>query len=231
VVKPVSVVTLSLLLLCGCGASTGAPCADGGEALRPIVAGGPLETRYQPLVVGATWVYQVNDGVETTMQTVTVEAEDTFAGAEPGARGFRVLTQKAYGVTLTSWWEDRGDQVVRHRELSVDGKGVTYGDETFIPARPVVDELAKHLTLGATWKQRFSDIIQDSGTTYSDCKSDKFAIQATEEQVTVPAGTFTALKVTRTDSGATEWFAQGVGRVKHVSNSTAELVSFSIPQP
>jgi hypothetical protein len=217
-----------MLFLVGCGDHTGAPCADGGEALRPIVAGGPLETRYLPLVVGATWTYMVTGGAETTMQTVTVEAEETFAGAE--GTGYRLLTQKPYGVQLTSWWEDRGDQVVRHRELSVDGKGFTYGDETFVPGRPVVDELPKHVAVGASWKQRFSDIIQDSGTTYSDCKADKFEIQAVEEVVTVPAGTFTCLKVKRTDSGATAWFARGVGKVKQVSSTTAELVSFSLPR-
>jgi hypothetical protein len=227
-VKAVSLTAIFLLLV-GCGDHTGAPCANGGEALRPIVAGGPLETRYMPLVVGATWTYEVDDGVETTTQTVTVEAEDTFAGAEPGARGFRVLTRKAYGVTETAWWEDRGDQVVRHRELSIDGKGHAFGDESFVPGRPVVDELAKHLTPGATWKQHFSDIILDSGTTYSDCKSDKFEVDAVDEAVTVPAGTFAALKVVRTDTGAVDWFAPGVGRVKHAAGSKAELVSFSIP--
>jgi len=230
VVKVGSIAAICLLLA-GCGDHTGAPCTDGGETLRPIVASGPLETRYLPLIVGASWTYEVTSSVETTMQTVAVEAEDTFAGAEPGARGFRVVTQKAYGVTLTAWWEDRGDQVVRHRELSVDGKGITYGDESFLPARPVVDELAKHSVVGATWKQRFSDIILDSGTTYSDCKADQFEIQAVEEQVTVPAGTFTCLRVRRTDSGATAWFAKGVGKVKQVSDTTAVLVSFSIPRP
>jgi hypothetical protein len=49
--------------------------------------------------------------------------------------------------------------------------------------------------------------------------------------VTVPAGTFTTLRVHRTDSGATAWFARGVGKVKQVSSSKVELVSFSIPQP
>jgi hypothetical protein len=218
-------------LTLGCADYTGAPCADGGEALRPIVAGGPPETRYLPLAVGATWTYRVEGGNETSAQTVTVEAEETFTGLEPGSHGFRVLTQKAYGAQLVSWWEDRGDQVVRHRELSIDGKGATYGDESFVPARPVVDELAKHTTLGASWKQRFSDIIEDSGTIYSDCKADKFEIQAVDEAVTVPAGTFTTLRVHRTDSGATAWFARGVGKVKQVSSSKVELVSFSIPQP
>jgi hypothetical protein len=217
--------------MAGCGSHAGSPCADGGEALRPIVAGGPLETRYLPLVVGATWTYAITGSLETTVQTVTVEAQDTFAGAEPDAMGYRVVTQKAYGAQLISWWEDRGNQVVRHRELAIDGKGATYGDESFVPGRPVVDELPKHTTLAATWKQRFSDIILDSGDTYSDCKADKFQVQAVEETVTVPAGTFTCLKVKRTDSGATAWFARGVGKVKQTSDTTAELVSFSIPGP
>jgi hypothetical protein len=215
-----------LVALWGCGRDHGAPCASGGEALRAIVPGASPAMRWQPLVVGATWTYRVSDG---TTETVTVEAADTFAGAEPGALGYRVVRRMAYGAQLVSWWEDRGDQIVRHRELAIDGQGATYGDESFVPGRLVVDESPKHLVAAATWKQKFSDVILDSGETYSDCKTDHFEVQALDEKVTVPAGTFSCVRVRRTDTGATTWFARGVGQVKHAASTTSELASFQIP--
>jgi hypothetical protein len=227
---PAAAAVVVAFAVSGCGDHAGAPCAKGGESLRPITAGGPAATRYLPLAVGATWTYQVSGGLETTAETVTVEALDTFTGAEPGAAGYRVVTQKAYGARLVAWWEDRGDQIVRHRELAIDGAGAEYGDETFLPARPVVDESSKHTTVAASWKQQFSDIIEDSGGTYSDCKSDRFEVEAVEERVSVPAGTFMCLRVKRTDSGSTRWFARGVGEVKRVSGTTSELVSYDLAQ-
>jgi hypothetical protein len=219
------------LAIISCGKDHGAPCANGGEALRAVVPGAPPAMRWLPLVVGATWTYRVHDVYETTTETVTVVAPDTSAGADPGAAGYRVVRQKAYGAQLVSWWEDRGDQVVRHRELAIDGAGSSYGDETFVPGRPMVDESAKHTTRAATWKEKFSDVILDSGDTYSDCKSDQFEVQAVDETITVPAGTFACLRVRRTDTGATTWFARGVGEVKRTGNTTSELVSFQIPAP
>src|SRR3954452_13939459 len=91
-----------------CGKDLGAPCANGGEALRPVVPGAMPAMRWLPLVVGATWTYRVHGAFETTTETVTVAAADTSAGAEPGAAGYRVVRQKAYGAQLVSWWEDRG---------------------------------------------------------------------------------------------------------------------------
>lgn len=208
----------------------GSECASGGEALRDPVAAPALLTRYLPLAVGATWTYNATNALETTVETLTVADQEAMDPSVPDALLYRVVLQRAYGATLTSWLEDRGDEVVRHRELAVDWRGESYGDETFLPGRNLVDESAKHTTLGASWKRQFSDVITDSGGTYSDCKSDAFEVQAIEEPVTVPAGTFLTLRITRTDSGSTTWFARGVGKVKHVGGSTRdELVSYDIP--
>lgn len=164
------------------------------------------------------------------METVTVDALEPFDPVFPGDLAYRVVRHRPYGATLTSWWEDRGDQIVRHRELAIDASGAAYGDETFRPGRTVVDESAKHTALNAAWKHRFSDVITDGGGTFSDCKSDAFAVQAVDESVTVPAGTFQALRIVRADSGTTTWFARGVGKIKHVGATTHdELVSYSIP--
>jgi len=189
-----------------------------------------LAVRYQPLVVGASWTFSASNSLETATETVTADALEAFDPLFPSVLGYRVVTHRGYGATLTAWWEDRGDQIVRHRELALDGHGEAYGDETFRPGRSVIDESAKHTALGAQWKHQFSDVIIDGGGMFSDCKSDTFQVQAVDEMVTVPAGTFQALKVERTDTGTVTWFARGVGKIKHVGATTrAELVSFSLP--
>jgi hypothetical protein len=214
----------------GCAVDHGSVCVSGGEALRDSVAPPALQTRLFPLAVGATWTYHATNAIETTVETLTVDAREPIEPSLPDVLAYRVVLQRAYGATLTSWLEDRGDEVVRHRELAVDWRGEAYGDETFLPGRNLVDESTKHTTLGATWKRQFSDVITDTGGTYSDCKSDAFEVQAVDEVVQVPAGTFSVLRVRRTDTGATTWFARGVGKVKYVNGGNHdELVSYDIP--
>jgi hypothetical protein len=194
--------------------------------ILPAIASGPRATRYVPLVTGATWTYRFTATLETTTQTVTVMAPEAI----DGVMQFPVLTEKAYGVKTTTWLEDRGQQVVRHRELSIDGDGDKFGDETWEPGRPLLDENAAHLDAGSSYTTHFKDIVIDTGGTYQDCKTDQFEVVSTDDTVTVPAGTFQALKVSRTDNGSTIWYARGVGRVKQTgATTTYELLDYAIP--
>jgi len=231
-VKTVFAVVLFALSV-GCDVSHGDVCVDVGEPLRaPVLPSLPLAMRYQPLAVGARWTYNASNSVETTQEIITVGAIEAFDPLQPDWLAFRLVNRRAYGASQVVWWEDRGDQIVRHRERAIDGNGDAYGDERFLPGRLLVDDVSKHTTLGAAWKHHFSDVITDGGGTFSDCKSDAFAIEAIDETVTVPAGTFSALRVARTDSGTTTWYARGVGKIKHVGATTHdELVSYSFPAP
>lgn len=223
---------LACLALSACAADHPAgevvTCKEHPEDFLP---GGPLgapSTRLYPLVTGASWRYRFTAPLETTEQTVTVFApelvEDTTVTA------FKVVTQKAHGVVVTNWIEDTGSQIIRHRELSIDGDGDNFGDERFTPGRPILDEVDKHLDAGSSWKTHFKDTITDSGGTYQDCKSDQWELESADDAVTVPAGTFHAIKLTRVDSGTTTWYARGVGRVKQTgATTTFELLDVSIP--
>lgn len=225
---------LVLLALAGCAADHPAgqvvTCKDHPEDFLPP---GPLGTpsmRYYPLVTGATWTYRFTAPLETTNQTVTVEAPEIVDGTDPPVTAFKVVTNKAHGVVVTGWIEDRGTQIIRHRELSIDGHGNNFGDERFTPGRPILDEIAKHLAAGSSWKTHFKDTITDSGGTYQDCKSDQWKLDNADDTVTVPAGTFHAIKLTRVDSGTTTWYARGVGRVKQTGDTTSfELLDVRIP--
>lgn len=194
--------------------------------LLPAITPGPTDTRLFPLVPGATWRYRFTATLETTEQTVTVMPAETIDGVAQ----FPVLTEKAHGVRITGWFEDRGQQVVRHRELSIDGDGDPFGDETWEPGRPLLDENAAHTDAGSSYTTHFKDTIIDTGGTYQDCKSDQFEVVSTDDVVTVPAGTFHALKLTRTDTGSTTWYVRGVGRVKQTgATTTHELLDYAIP--
>jgi hypothetical protein len=197
-----------------------------GRRHLPIVPPGPPATRLYPLVPGATWTYRFAATLETTTQTVTVMPPETINGLVQ----FPVVTQQAHGVVITTYLEDRGQQVVRHRELSIDGDGDQFGDETWEPGRPLLDETFNHLDQGSSYTTHFKDIIIDSGGTYQDCKSDQFEVASADEVVKVPAGEFHAVKLQRTDNGSTIWYARGVGRVKQTgATTTYELLDYHVP--
>lgn len=198
---------------------------------QDFLPGGPLGTpamRYYPLVTGATWTYRFTAPLETTTQTVRVETPELVEGTVVTA--FKVVTEKAHGVVVTAWIEDTGSQIIRHRELSIDGDGDLFGDERFTPGRPLLDEVDYHLDAGSSWKTHYKDTITDSGGTYQDCKTDQWELASGDDTVTVPAGTFHAIKVTRVDSGTTTWYARGVGRVKQTGDTTSfVLLDYTIP--
>lgn len=200
---------------------------------QDFLPGGPLgapATRLYPLVAGATWTYRFTAPLETTTQTVRVEPPELVEGTSPPVTAWKVVTEKAHGVVVTAWIEDTGSQIIRHRELSIDGDGDMFGDERFTPGRPLLDEVDNHLDAGSSWRTHFKDTITDSGGTYQDCKTDQWELVSADDTVKVPAGTFHAVKLTRVDSGTTTWYARGVGRVKQTGATTSfELLDDSIP--
>ncbi|MBI3179816.1 MAG: hypothetical protein HYZ27_09150, partial [Deltaproteobacteria bacterium] len=62
-------------------------------------------------------------------------------------------------------------------------------------------------------------------------KTTTFAVEAIDESVVVPAGTFTCVRIKRTVVGGaakTYWYAAGVGKVKEVGGRTESLVTHSV---
>jgi hypothetical protein len=62
----------------------------------------------------------------------------------------------------------------------------------------------------------------------------QWTIEAVDEMVTVPAGTFSCLRVHSVESGSlgydsTFWYARNVGKVKETGTETRNLVGYSIP--
>ncbi len=220
---------------------TAALLAACGTERHPTPTPTPPDLRYLPLVAGASWTYRVvngTTGVLTTKRSV-VEPAEAMQGAKAGVVAYPVLTTRAGGATR-SWQEDLGSSIVRHFEREQDETGRTESESLYEPRRLRLDESPGHLLPGATWIEEYVETRIDlpEGTTESVEKSDRWVVEAVDEPVTVPAGLFHCLRVTRTRSVTGEersektyWFARGVGKVKEMGGQTEELESFVIPEP
>lgn len=188
-----------------------------------------------PLTLGATWTYQVTEATgEISTKKTTVEALEDVGGLKAGTRGFRMRTDKGAEDKTVSWLEDRGNMVVRHRELSYKrGSDIVNGDESWQPFRVRIDERIEHLTTAATWTESYTETTIKGLATTTTMVSDRWIVDAAEEMVTVPAGTFRCLRVRKLGENGkadkTFWFARGVGKIKETGGQTEELASFSIP--
>jgi hypothetical protein len=219
---------LLLAALAGCGPA-GTQCPGDGS------------DRYLPLAVGAQWTYSVVEpGVGTGTKTNTVEAQETMSGAKAGVTAFRVRTVKTGEGDHVSWQEVAGDRVLRHREVTHTTAGTAQIEELYLPSRVRVDQTAPHAGAGASWTESYTErtsSLVTQTTPVEVAKTETWTVLAAAEVVTVPAGSFTTLKVRKvsTADGAagsdkTYWYARGVGKVKEVgAGRTEELSSCLLP--
>ena len=131
---------------CGGGSDTAPPPGNDADVGTPTVTTGP----YQPLTVGSTWTYHVDDqGVVYDKQS-SVEAFEDMGGAIAGTMGFKVRETVKASIQLT-WYEQTATDVRRHHDQLADDTGRQLSDEWYSPYLLRVDEAPEHLTAGATW--------------------------------------------------------------------------------
>jgi hypothetical protein len=215
------------LFVCACGKDD--PMVDPIDA-PAATDGAPPAMRWLPMATGNTWTYLVTPlGAPAETKTQTVMALQEVPG-KTGVTAYFVVTEKIDGRT-ESWQEDRGDRIVRHREVSFDSLGAMNGLELYEPYKLRVDETAEHTMVGAAWTDVYQETI-DGGAPVS--RASNWTVEAVAEAVTVPAGTFTCLKVRRmgTEFGQSDkrfWFAQGVGKIKEEGDQIEELMDYTLP--
>jgi hypothetical protein len=225
-------VSFGLVLVVACGTEDAGVDA-GGDQCRVNV---PVAERYLPLESGRSWTYQVTAaGQPVETKTQTIGTLEDVGGSKAGVQAFRVTTTKVNGKTV-SWQEDQGACVQRHREQEKTLADVITVDQVFVPAKLRVDASAARLSVGASWTESYSEISTNpsTGQTTTVAKVQTWTVEALAESVTVPAGTFTCLKVRRkgNDAGQSDkvfWFAKGVGKIKEIGDQTEELMAFSMP--
>lgn len=218
------------LSMVACGGGDGGGGGGGGGADGGGGGGGGTG-RYLPLDVGNQWTYQIiKDTGEQFTKTSTVEDFEAIGGVKGDLEAFRIRTDKDSGYTL-SWQEDAGDAVVRHHEQTFDSFDVQKTDEFYDPSKMRLDESEAHLAVDASYSYSYDEQVFDlqASTNTTTTKTESWQVRAVDEELTVPAGTFSCLHVYRSNDGTGAmkeyWFARGVGKVKEVGGGQTELLA------
>ena len=221
----------------GSGGSGGSGSSSGNGGSLAADGAVPMTTsgRYQPLVVGATWVYNVTDTGVAYTKNSAVEAFEDIGGMAAGTMGYKVSETIKTSTQLT-WYESTATDVRRHHDQQTDANGVMTSEDWYSPYDLRIDESPDHLMAGAAWTVSYMDAHTSASKPASNKTiTENWTTDAANETVTVPAGTFSAVKITRTDtsngSSKSQWFVPGVGKIRE-SNTTGhleELTSYMVP--
>ena len=143
-----------------------------------------------------------------------------MGGAIAGTMGFRVreTVKAADPAHLVRGDGDRTSAATTTSSPTTPGRQLS--DEWYSPYLLRVDEAPEHLQAGATWTINYiedQDHQQQAGRRRP-TRPRRWTVDGVDVVTAVPAGTFNALKVTRTDtadgSTKTQWFVRGVGKVR-----------------
>jgi len=213
------------LVLDGCsgGSGTSSPLQGSGGGSGSDAAAQVTTGSYEPLAVGVSWTYHVNDNGVTYDKTSTVMDTEDAGGQAAGITVFR-LVDTFPADKQTTWYQVDGQVVKRLHDNSLDGSGNVKADDWYSPYRLRVDETPEHTVEGTTWSLTLTDTHtpMNKPSTMT-MKTDNWRVDGVDEPVTVPYGTFLSLHVSRTDptdgSMKSYWFVRGVGKVKETNNS------------
>jgi hypothetical protein len=208
---------LSLLVAC----SGGGDDDDDGVASCNAADAPDLSDRYYPWKVGTVWTYLLTDPAtgNTEVNDTTVEAWEGVGHGHPTTCAFRVTGEKLFGNTI-SWNNYEGDIGVRYAQEDYDINDNLLTEQHQDPYRFKIDETPSHMTVGAMYSEDFDETTNDPGGEVTRAKTEDWEVISTSESVTVPAGTYDALHVRRTNPVSQKvkdfWFVQGIGKVKEV---------------
>ena len=129
---------------------------------------------------------------------------------------------------------------MRLEEKQLDQTGAVLVDKQYAPPILVLDESAAHLVSGATWTEQYMETKTPSTKKKATKETTDWTVEAVADTVTVPAGTYTCIRVRRnhtsskTPSNTVSWYADGVGKVKETgagafNDETLELSAVTMP--
>ena len=235
----------------GCGSSSGSGGSGGsgstgsGERRDGRLAGrrrrgaaGDQRAATSRWSVGATWVYNVTDtGVAYTKNSAVESPARTSAASRPAPWATRCSETIKTSTQLT-WYEvDRHRRAPPPRPADWTPTACMTSEDWYTPYDLRVDESPDHLMAGAAWTMTLHGRahLQPASRPRPRPSPRTGPPTPSNEAVTVPAGTFSALKITRTNTAdgtaKSQWFVPGVGKIRE-SNTTGhleELTSYMIP--
>jgi hypothetical protein len=213
---------------------------DGGDAGAEASGGdtgsGQEVDSYFPLVDGGHWEYVSRT---TTGQVLGTEIVDASATTFEGQDALLFVDNPDQNGEWTESWISRQDTAARriHKEIK-DGNGtsmiVNYapGFTRFDDAWTAIGAMGE-----LTYERTETDGLGLNPVV--DTRGHSFDVTGIDQSVTVPAGTFNCIAITRTrTTGMTAgeqvhfWYAPGVGKVKEerpADNRVEELTKVSIP--
>jgi hypothetical protein len=192
-------------------------CACGSEPPVPPPAGDSIF----PVAIGNRWEFRIQDSggdVSTKIQTITSTAPD-------GA--FLFETERGDRQTFSVQKIDAEGRLVRLSEYSTK-IGVVVERISFMPPDIRVD--TDSIEIGTEYSQTYLEDHDPSDGIADVEKSQTFTVEAVET-ITVPAGTYSTIRVRRATSGGPAkifWYAKGVGKIKEVGGQLEELSSAEI---
>lgn len=228
--KPKACCSLSLgiLLASAVGCAELPPEIDENEGAEPGEEDPTVVEPLVPLVVGATWTYEVDAVGFNGLIRSRVESYGEIGGAKGAERAYAVVVEQPAGFEMVYWRSYSGGRLVEHRSERRDPEWP--GAASYWPHRPVLD-LPEDYGPGTTWTASWTTVDEmDDGLSGPGAAT--FSVAGVDVDVRVTAGSFRALAVSR--DGSVGYYAPGVGRVLEVDPVTGfrlELVSYEIPRP
>ena len=257
--KSLFALLLAVLLLSGCedtnNTNGNSNTSSANKNVNPIVvAPEPIKPQappdpnykscnpYFPLVPGSDAVYTLNfaTGLVATQKVVTDQAQEngkivlverTQIVDQSGGAEKKELTTRKYvcdGERVQIIYEKNENEVQRQQTTFTH----KYKDATYV--MPTASDMTRK---GATWTYSFTQILEKPGEPAVELPDPVFvSCEAQgEEEVTVPAGKFKAIKVMKKikDNFVVEYYARGIGLVKRVSKdgTTLELKGYAGLKP
>lgn len=213
---------LHLLLILG-------PSAWACGSEPPPTPPGPTLSLF-PLAVGNTWTFRVTeaDGTTKTKTQSVVRTATTTLGD-----GFLLKTLRDDNDVRSLQVRDAAGKVYRTAEETYVA-GTLRERLVFVPGSLRVDTAitSAGATYQSTTEERSLDLVTGA-VVATVSKTQNFVIEASEESVTVPAGTFRAVRVRRDTVGTVQktfWYVFGVGKVKETGGQTEELMSYTVEE-
>lgn len=222
-----TILALAAAALAACGGGggdDGAPQPPGGDP--------PPSGDLWPLATGARWTYRVNDPLLGVFEKVVrVEGASAVPGAATATTAV-VVRDTEPTLEELSWQVREGGLVFRAREED-RRDGFLVRVTTWTPAE--LKSIAAAPAAGWIFDRTVHQAITHADGRVTE-KDERFVwrVTAASERVTVPAGTFDCVRITRVNpekagSERTYWLAPGVGKVRETGERLEELVSFEVP--
>jgi DUF3108-like len=162
-------------------------------------------TNYSPKTTGSTWTYLATNNTQTfDITQIITQSSSTAYSLKSGDSSyhlfdFELISNGIWGETKDTWYTEGTAQYT-----------ATYTPP--VPLEPSAWNIGTHDTGTIT------STLNSAGTQQTESYHYDITVVGFES-VTVPAGTFNALKVTYSYDGATSdsWFVDGVGNVKSIN--------------